>query len=124
MTPVCHTPDEALAYLRTARAAIDEAGRSQGLAILASGTNPLAEWREQVQTEKQRYEELGRDLGMLAQRNMLCGMHVHVQLPSPDRRVDVMTRLIPYLPQLLALSTSSPFWNRQRSGLSVCPERV
>lgn len=117
MTPVCRTPDEALAHLRASRVAIDEAGRSFGLSILASGTNPLGEWREQVQTEKRRYEALGRDLGMLAQRNMLCGMHVHVQLPNTNRRVDVMTRLIPHMPQLLALSTSSPFWNRQRSGL-------
>jgi carboxylate-amine ligase len=117
MTPVCYTPDEALASLRQARAVIDDAGRRFGLAILAAGTNPLGEWREQVQTDKQRYTELGRDLGMLAQRNMLCGMHVHVQLPNVDRRVDVMTRLIPHMPQLLALSTSSPFWNRQRSGL-------
>jgi carboxylate-amine ligase len=117
MTSVCHTPDEALAQLRASRAAIDAAGRGFGLAILASATNPMAEWREQVQTDKQRYEAMGHALGMLAQRNMLCGMHVHVQLPNADRRVDVMTRLIPYLPQLLALSTSSPFWNRQRSGL-------
>lgn len=117
LTPVCDTPDEALAHLRASRAAIDAAGHRFGLAILASGTNPLGEWREQVQTERQRYEAMGRDLGMLAQRNMLCGMHVHVRLPNADRRVDVMTRLIPYLPQLLALSTSSPFWNRQRSGL-------
>ena len=117
LTPVCDTPDEALAHLRASRAAIDAAGHRFGLAILASGTNPLGEWREQVQTERQRYEAMGHDLGMLAQRNMLCGMHVHVRLPNADRRVDVMTRLIPYLPQLLALSTSSPFWNRQRSGL-------
>ncbi|MBX3498843.1 MAG: carboxylate-amine ligase [Alphaproteobacteria bacterium] len=117
MTPVCRTPDEALAHLSASRAAIDAAGRRFGLSILAAGTNPLGEWREQVPTDKRRYAALGRDLGMLAQRNMLCGMHVHVQLPNADRRVDVMTRLIPYLPQLLALSTSSPFWNRQRSGL-------
>lgn len=117
LTPVCHAPVEALAHLRASRAAIDAAGRRFGLAILAAGTNPLGEWREQVQTDKQRYDTMGHDLGMLAQRNMLCGMHVHVQLPHPDRRVDVMTRLIPYLPQLLVLSTSSPFWNRQRSGL-------
>jgi len=117
MTPVCHTPDEALAHLRAARAAIDEAGQRFGLSILAAGTNPLAEWREQVQTDKSRYAALGREFGMLAQRNMLCGMHVHVQTPILDRRVDAMTRLIPYLPQFLALSTSSPFWNRQRSGL-------
>jgi glutamate---cysteine ligase / carboxylate-amine ligase len=57
------------------------------------------------------------DLQMIGQRNMLCGMHVHVELPDPDRRVDVMCRMIPYLPLFLALSTSSPFWQARATGL-------
>jgi len=54
---------------------------------------------------------------MIGQRNMLCGMHVHVELPDPDARVDVMYRMLPYLPLFLALSTSSPFWQSRRTGL-------
>ena len=54
---------------------------------------------------------------MIGQRNMLCGMHVHVELPDPDERVDVMCRMLPYLPLFLALSTSSPFWQSRRTGL-------
>ena len=54
---------------------------------------------------------------MIGRRNMLCGMHVHVQLPDPDRRVDVMCRMLPYLPLFLALSTSSPFWQSRATGL-------
>ena len=51
---------------------------------------------------------------MIGQRNMLCGMHVHVEFPDPARRIDVMTRMLPYLPLFIALSTSSPFWQRPR----------
>jgi carboxylate-amine ligase len=58
------------------------------------------------------------DLQMLGARNMLCGMHVHVAVENIDRRVDLMMRLVPYLPLLLALSTSSPFWQGHNTGLA------
>ena len=54
---------------------------------------------------------------MIGQRNMLCGMHVHVEFPDPARRIDVMMRMLPYLPLFIALSTSSPFWQRRATGL-------
>ena len=57
------------------------------------------------------------DLQMIGQRNMLCGLHVHVELPDPDDRVDVMTRMLPYLPLFIALATSSPFWRSRPTGL-------
>jgi carboxylate-amine ligase len=57
------------------------------------------------------------DLQMIGRRNMLCSLHVHVELPDPDARVDVMTRMVPYLPIFIALATSSPFWQSQRTGL-------
>src|SRR4051812_47152865 len=94
-----------------------EAAADHGLAILASGTHPSADWRESVHTPKDRYHQLMEGLQMVGQRNMLCGMHVHVQVPDPDTRIDVMARMIPYVPLLLALSTSSPFWRSRRSGL-------
>ena len=88
-----------------------------GLAILAAGTHPTAIWGDALQTPKQRYDEVMNDLQMIGQRNMLCGMHVHVELPDPDERVDVMCRMLPYLPLFLALSTSSPFWQSRSTGL-------
>ena len=57
------------------------------------------------------------DLQMIGQRDLLCGLHVHVELPDADERVDVMYRMLPYLPLFLALSTSSPFWQSRRTGL-------
>jgi carboxylate-amine ligase len=84
---------------------------------LACGTHPLASWRESVQSPKDRYNKVMDDLQMIGQRNMLCGMHVHVEFPDPARRIDVMMRMLPYLPLFIALSTSSPFWQRHATGL-------
>ena len=64
-----------------------------------------------------RYDTVMHDLQMIGQRDLLCGMHVHVQLPDADARVDVMYRMLPYLPLFLALSTSSPFWQSRHTGL-------
>ena len=88
-----------------------------GLGILAAGTHPTAVWTEAQQTKAKRYDNVMHELQMIGRRNMLCGMHVHVELPDPDARVDVMKRMLPYLPIFIALATSSPFWQSQRTGL-------
>jgi glutamate---cysteine ligase / carboxylate-amine ligase len=93
------------------------AAAEHGLAILACGTHPLALWRKSVQSPKDRYTQVMDVLQMIGQRNMLCGMHVHVEFPDPTRRIDVMTRMLPYIPLFIALSTSSPFWQRHATGL-------
>ncbi|MGH8263076.1 MAG: carboxylate-amine ligase [Steroidobacteraceae bacterium] len=103
-----------LKHLRQTLAAI--AG-DHGLAILAAGTHPTAVWRHSQQTQEERYDTVMNDLQMIGHRDMLCGMHVHVQVPNPDDRVDVMYRMLPYLPLFVALSTSSPFWQSRRTGL-------
>ena len=72
-----------------------------------------------MQSPKDRYTQVMDDLQMIGHRNMLCGMHVHVELPDPARRVDVMTRMLPYLPLFIALSTSSPFWQGRATGLKA-----
>ena len=94
-----------------------EAAAAHGLALLACGTHPTADWRQAVQSPMERYNDLMQQLQMVGKRNLLCGMHVHVEVPDPDTRVDLMNRMIPYLPLLLALSTSSPFWRSQCTGL-------
>src|SRR6202050_4544715 len=93
------------------------AAAQHGLAILACGTHPMASWREAVQSPKDRYAQVMYDLQMIGQRNMLCGMHVHVEFADPTRRVDVMTRMLPYVPLFIAISTSSPFWQGRATGL-------
>lgn len=110
----CKTAHGELMQLRRAVAAVAAA---HGLAILASGTHPTAFWGRSRQSEGERYDMVMDDLQMIGRRNMLCGLHVHVELPDPDRRADVMIRLLPYLPLMIALSTSSPFWQGRRTGL-------
>jgi len=103
--------------LRDLRRSVAAVAAQHGLAILAAGTHPTAVWRNAPQTPKPRYDAVMHDLQMIGQRDLLCGMHVHVELPDPDERVDVMYRMLPYLPLFLALSTSSPFWQSRRTGL-------
>src|SRR6202022_1834965 len=107
----------ARAELRNLRQTLATVGAEHGLAILASGTHPTAFWGSALQTQKDRYDLVMEDLQMIGQRNMLCGMHVHVELPDPDERVDVMCRMLPYLPLFVALATSSPFWGSRPTGL-------
>ena len=114
--PHCSAGDarQELLQLRQNAAA---AAAEHGLAVLACGTHPLASWHESVQSPKDRYAQVMNVLQMIGQRNMLCGMHVHVEFPDPARRIDVMTRMLPYLPLFIALSTSSPFWQGRATGL-------
>jgi len=103
--------------LRHLRQALAKVAAEHGLAIMAAGTHPTAEWGRSQQSEGERYDAVMDDLQMVGQRNMLCGLHVHVEMPDPDERVDTMTRMLPYLPLFIALATSSPFWRSRPTGL-------
>jgi glutamate---cysteine ligase / carboxylate-amine ligase len=109
--------DEARSELLRLRHSAAVAGGEYGLSILACGTHPLAHWRDSVQTPKDRYAQIMDDLQMVGHRDMLCGTHVHVEFAEPARRVEVMTRMLPYVPLFIALSASSPFWQGRRTGL-------
>lgn len=109
---------EAREILADQRASLAAVGHEHGILLLASGTHPIARWSRQTHTKAKRYEGLMRDLQMLGRRNMVCGMHVHVEVPRPETRVDLMNRLLPFMPTLLALSTSSPFWQGHSTGLA------
>lgn len=110
---------ETRAILSELRGCLAEIGRAHDLMVLAAGTHPIARWYRQSQTNKARYEKLMQDMQILARRNMVCGMHVHVEVPRPDERVDLMNRLTPYMPLLLVLSASSPFWQGRATGLAA-----
>ncbi|RFB78842.1 carboxylate-amine ligase [Methylovirgula sp. 4M-Z18] len=116
-TPPSIDMAEARQALASYRGTLGRIAADHDLGVLAAGTHPLAAWSRQRATEARRYGQIMHDLQMLGSRNMVCGMHVHVSLPDPDRRVNIMTRLTPFLPLLLALSTSSPFWQGRRTGL-------
>jgi len=114
--PHCNV-NEAGLELWHLRQSAASAAAEHDLAILACGTHPLALWCDSVQSPKDRYSQIMDDLQMVGHRDMLCGTHIHVEFPDPLRRVDVMTRMLPYVPLFIALSTSSPFWQGRKTGL-------
>ncbi|MGC1467135.1 MAG: carboxylate-amine ligase [Pseudolabrys sp.] len=116
-TPPCSTLDEARKHLAHYRRTLAGIARTHKLGLAAMGTFPLAFWPEQTMTPKERYGAIMDDLQMVGMRNMLCGMHVHVEVPDVRTRIDLIMRLTPYIPLLLALSTSSPFWQGHVTGL-------
>jgi len=116
-TPPSHELGAARDLLAGYRHRLAAIGDEHDLLVSASGTHPLARWDSQKTNAKARYNKLMHDLQMVGSRNILCGMHVHVQVPDPSARIDLMRRVIPYLPVFLALSTSSPYWQARRTGL-------
>ena len=116
-TGICATLDEARAQLRAFRTTIGELAARYNLAPIAASTHPFADWTRQIHTDRERYNILARDLQALGRRLMICGMHVHVGLEDPELRIDLMSQASYFLPHLLALSTSSPFWQAEETGL-------
>jgi len=108
---------EARAQLSTLRSSVGQIAREHGLSVMAAGTHPLAVWARVRPNAQPRYGKVMHDLQMVGSRTVVCGMHVHVEIPDLATRVDIMNRIQPFLPLLLALSTSSPFWQSQRTGL-------
>lgn len=78
--------------------------------IIAASTHPFAKWREQTHTRKERYDILRQDMGQNARRLLICGMHIHIGIEDDDLRIDLINQVSYFLPHLLALSCSSPFW--------------
>jgi carboxylate-amine ligase len=116
-TRVCRNVKEARADLRRLRAAVAEVAGRYGLAPIAASTHPSARWEEQKHSDKERYHILARDMQAVARRLLICGMHVHVAIEDEDLRIDLMNQVGYFLPHLLALSTSSPFWHGENTGL-------
>ncbi|MBR9839596.1 MAG: carboxylate-amine ligase [Rhodobacteraceae bacterium] len=113
-------PDIATARddLRRLREAVSRHAAEFNLTPIAASCHPLAHWRQQHHTDKERYHDLRRDLGGVVQRMLICGMHVHVGIEDDQLRADLMRQAGYFLPHLLALSTSSPFWQGIDTGLA------
>ncbi len=116
-TPVCKSMAEARQQLVELRCTIANEADKHGLAPIAASTHPFADWSEQKNTDRQRYNELAEDLQVVVRRLLICGMHVHIGVDDEETRIDLHNQLVYFLPHLLALSTSSPFWQGRRSGL-------
>ncbi len=116
-TGVCETMQQARTELAHLRRTVAGVAARHGLAPIAASTHPFATWDAQQHTDKERYNRLARDIQGPARRLAICGMHVHVGIADPDLRIDLMSQAAYFLPHLLALSTSSPFWCGHDTGL-------
>lgn len=116
-SPILTSPAEARQVMGALRQELAAVAAGFDLELLAAGTHPLAAWNDQLISESPRHGRLVEDFRIVGRRNLFCGLHVHVAIPPGIDRIDVMNRVMPWLPLFLALSTSSPFWNRQRTGL-------
>ena len=116
-TPVCHTVGDVRRELGRLRLAVSEAAESFGMAIIAASTHPFARCRDQAKVRNDRYDVLCRDMQALADRMLICGMHVHAGIEDEELRIDLMNQAAYFLPHMLALSTSSPFWEGRTTGL-------
>lgn len=116
-TRVCQTVAEARDDLKRLRACVARNAAKFNLAPIAASCHPSADWKDQHHTPKERYDKTERDLAGVARRMLICGMHVHVGLPDDETRIDLMQPMTHFLPHLLALSTSSPFWQGDDTGL-------
>ncbi|QIE44610.1 carboxylate-amine ligase [Pseudohalocynthiibacter aestuariivivens] len=116
-TKVCRDVHEAREDLKRLRSCVSREAAKFNLAPIAASCHPFSDWREQKHTDKDRYNALSSDLAGVVQRMLICGMHVHVGIENPDRRIDLMNQMSYFLPHLLALSCSSPFWQGHDTGL-------
>jgi glutamate---cysteine ligase / carboxylate-amine ligase len=116
-TKPCRNVAEARAEIVRLRSTVAALAREEGLRMVAASTHPTSSWSRQELTSAARYEKLAADLKDVARRLLIFGMHVHVGIEDPELRIDVLNQARYFIPHILALSTSSPFWAGRDTGL-------
>jgi glutamate---cysteine ligase / carboxylate-amine ligase len=116
-TKICQNVNELDADMRRTRGELVRAAESRGLQVAAAGTHPFSSWIDQVISPGERYQNIVEEMGQLARSLLIFGMHVHVAVPDRTTMIDLMNMARYFLPHLLALSTSSPFWMGRDTGL-------
>jgi carboxylate-amine ligase len=116
-TPVCRDVNDARREVARMRGAISNLAERNGLVIASAATHPFANWMTQDITPFERYTGVVEDMQYLARQLLIFGMHVHVGVPDRELAIDAMNVLRYMMPHVLALSTSSPFWMGQPTGL-------
>ena len=108
---------EARAELAHLRATVGRHAADHGLAPIAAATHPFGRMSQLLPTDKERYRHLAADLAGVGRRLAICGMHVHVGIEDQELRIDLMNQVRYFLPHLIVLSASSPFWEVEDTGL-------
>lgn len=116
-TNICENVAELREEMLRTRGELVAAAERVGLQVAAAGTHPFSSWIDQVISPGERYKNIVEELQQLARSLLIFGMHVHVAMPDKQTTVDLMNMVRYFLPHLLALSTSSPFWMGRNTGL-------
>jgi carboxylate-amine ligase len=116
-TKICESVSELRLEMHRTRSELVLAAESTGLRVAAAGTHPFSSWIDQVISPGERYQHIVEEMGQLARSLLIFGMHVHVAMPDKQTTIDMMNMVRYFLPHLLALSTSSPFWMGRNTGL-------
>ena len=124
ITGVCQSVGEARADLEGTLAEVRSAAERRGLTLMCSGTHPYSQWSEQQVSPNPRYARLIHDMQWMAKRLQIFGVHVHVGIRSPEKAIAIANALAGYIPHLLALSASSPFWEGRDTGLASSRSKV
>ncbi len=114
---VCETIADARTEIVRLRKLVSEKVGESGLRIVAAGTHPFSSWMKQEITPLERYAGIMKDLGEVAHANLIFGLHVHIGIEDRDFMIDAMNVSRYFLPHVLALSSSSPFWEGRDTGL-------
>jgi glutamate---cysteine ligase / carboxylate-amine ligase len=118
VTDVCHTAGEAVQDLKKSIERLREVVEPRGTALACTGTHAISDWRDAVYAPVQRYAELVEEMQWLAWRIQTFGVHVHVGVTDRDKVIPIVNALAAYLPHFLALTSSSPYWGGQDTGLA------
>ncbi len=116
-TKICDNVSELRLEMHRTRSELVMAAESTGLRVAAAGTHPFSSWIDQVISPGERYQNIVEEMGQLARSLLIFGMHIHVAMPDKQTTIDMMNMVRYFLPHLLALSTSSPFWMGRNTGL-------
>jgi glutamate---cysteine ligase / carboxylate-amine ligase len=116
-TKICENASELRLEMHRTRSELVMAAESTGLQVAAAGTHPFSSWIDQVISPGERYQHIVEEMGQLARSLLIFGMHIHISMPDKQTTIDMMNMVRYFLPHLLALSTSSPFWMGRNTGL-------
>ena len=116
-TGICKNIQEARADISNLRGVISSLAEKNGLRIVAASTHPISRWQDQKIFDDERYELLVQELQTVARSLLIFGLHVHVGIPDRERQIHIMNASRYFLPHVLALTTSSPFWMGHNTGL-------
>jgi carboxylate-amine ligase len=116
-TEICQSIVDARKHVVELRSQLARLAGLSGLKIASAGTHPFSHWHDQLITEGERYQEIVKDMQLLARANLIFGLHVHVGIPERNTAIQVMNQARYFLPHIYALSVNSPFWVGRNTGL-------